>query len=131
MANHLLKSKKENDGEILPQTNKEILEHLSAIEHDQWCLWSQEVTRDIDGMSESVLDLLGIIDSLKKYHRVPGDTESKVDLAHQRLVKIKQKLLRWERLWQCTYAKLSEEEKSQDRVWANKVLDLIEDIANN
>lgn len=110
----------------MAQTNKEITEHLAAIEHDQWCLWSQEITKDIDGLSESVLDLLGIIDD-----RVPGDVQEKSKLAHQRLVKVKQKLLRWEQLWQNPYAKLSEDEKEKDRVWARKVLDIIEDIAND
>lgn len=64
--------------------NKNLLEELSKIEHDQWIEWSKSVSSEVS-------------DERKE---------------------------RWEKYW-VPYDDLSEEVKEQDRVYARKVLDVV------
>lgn len=105
--------------------SKDLIECLAAIEHDQWVFWSQEITKELDALSESLLDVINILNNIDCDDPIPADTQARIDLAYQRLHAVKQRLERWERLW-CAYAKLTETEKEQDRVWARKVITIIE-----
>lgn len=72
------------ENEVLKISNKELLEELSKIEHDQWIEWSKSVSSEVS-------------DERRK---------------------------RWKKYW-VEYEDLSEEVKEQDRVYARKILDVI------
>ena len=80
---------KKNDGLLI----QELIEKLSALEHDQWVQYSRSIYRQIE-QSTSRDDLL------------------------------KKGADKWQSKWK-PYDLLSESEKDKDRIWANKVLEII------
>jgi len=102
------------------------IERLAAIDHDQWVYWSQEIVKEIDGLAESLLDLLGILKKMRQRgDQIPLSAYELIDLAQTRLAAAKRRLSRWESLW-CAYTKLPDEMKEQDRVWAKKSYKVME-----
>lgn len=73
----------------------EILERLSALEHEQWQKWSETVWKRLN---ESKNDCYGMV---------------AIDLEH-----------RWKPNW-IPYAELPEDVKEHDRKWARKVLEIM------
>lgn len=90
--------------------DNDILEKLSDLEHRQWCEWSSSVSKEISSLN-SILD------------RFEDDLTDDEKLT---VSKIKDKLARWDNL-QINYSELSENEKEKDRVYAKKVLSIIND----
>ena len=88
----------------------DILEKLSDLEHRQWCEWSGSVSKEI-------FSLINILD------RFEDDLTDDEKLTVSR---IKDKLARWDNL-QVNYFELSENEKEKDRVYAKKVLSIVND----
>jgi hypothetical protein len=91
----------ENDKQLSPTTPtkkndlliQELIERLSALEHDQWVQYSKSVYKQI------------------------RQSASREDL-------IKKVVEKWLSKWK-PYDLLSESEKDKDRIWANKVLNII------
>ena len=90
--------------------DRDILEKLSDLEHQQWCEWSGSVSKEI-------FSLITILD------RFEDDLTDDEKLTVSR---IKDKLTRWDNL-QVNYFELSENEKEKDRVYAKKVLSIVND----
>ena len=90
--------------------DRDILEKLSDLEHQQWCEWSGSVSKEI-------FSLITILD------RFEDDLSDDEKLTVSR---IKDKLARWDNL-QVNYFELSENEKEKDRVYAKKVLSIVND----
>ena len=90
--------------------DRDILEKLSDLEHQQWCEWSGSVSKEI-------FSLITILD------RFEDDLTDDEKLTVSR---IKDKLARWDNL-QVNYFELSENEKEKDRVYAKKVLSIVID----
>ena len=90
--------------------DRDILEKLSDLEHRQWCEWSGSVSKEI-------FSLITILD------RFEDDLSDDEKLTVSR---IKDKLARWDNL-QVNYFELSENEKEKDRVYAKKVLSIVND----
>ena len=90
--------------------DSDILEKLSDLEHRQWCEWSGSVSKEI-------FSLITILD------RFEDDLTDDEKLTVSR---IKDKLARWDNL-QVNYFELSENEKEKDRVYAKKVLSIVND----
>ena len=90
--------------------DSDILEKLSDLEHRQWCEWSGSVSKEI-------FSLINILD------RFEDDLTDDEKLTVSR---IKDKLARWDNL-QVNYFELSENEKEKDRVYAKKVLSIVND----
>ena len=90
--------------------DRDILEKLSDLEHQQWCEWSGSVSKEI-------FSLITILD------RFEDDLTDDEKLTVSR---IKDKLARWDNL-QVNYFELSENEKEKDRIYAKKVLSILND----
>lgn len=90
--------------------DRDILEKLSDLEHQQWCEWSGSVSKEI-------FSLITILD------RFEDDLTDDEKLTVSR---IKDKLARWDNL-QVNYFELSENEKEKDRVYAKRVLSILND----
>ena len=90
--------------------DRDILEKLSDLEHQQWCEWSGSVSKEI-------FSLITILD------RFEDDLSDDEKLTVSR---IKDKLARWDNL-QVNYFELSENEKEKDRVYAKRVLSILND----
>ena len=90
--------------------DRDILEKLSDLEHMQWCEWSDSVSKDI-------FSLISIL------NRFEDDLTKKKKVT---VSKIKDKLDHWDNL-QVDYSDLSENEKEKDRVYAKKILSILED----
>lgn len=106
-----------------------LIERLAAIDHDQWVYWSQEIAKETDGQIKSLLDLLGIVRRIQKENpriELHFFEEELIKMANERLEKTRQRIARWETLW-CAYAKLPDETKEHDRVWARKSYDAIKE----
>jgi len=88
----------------------ELLERLSELELEQWCEWSSHLSQELSS-------LLVILDKL-------DDELSDED--KQTIFNIKSKLNRWNEL-QIPYSELSEEEKEKDRVYARKIISILDD----
>ena len=88
----------------------DILEKLSDLEHRQWCKWSGSVSKEI-------FSLINILD------RFEDDLTDDEKLTVSR---IKDKLVHWDNL-HVNYSELSENEKEKDRVYAKKILSILED----
>lgn len=83
------------------------LEKLAELEHVQWCDWAKSISLQIN-------DLVQIIE---KYDELS-------DIESETLFNIKEKLNCWDSLM-IPYEELSEAEKDKDRVYAKKVLDVL------
>jgi len=91
---------KELAKEKLTENYNKLLEELSNLEHEQWLHWSKAVIKQLhEGIS-------------------PYETEKLRD----RTMQLHQK---WLKNWK-PYDELDEETKEHDRVWARKVLDLLD-----
>lgn len=90
--------------------DEDILEKLAGIEHKQWCEWSSSISKEI----------FPLFNMLDKFEDDLTDDEKSA------ISQIKDKLARWDNL-NVDYSELSEDEKEKDRVYARKVLLLIED----
>ena len=90
--------------------DEDILEKLADIEHKQWCEWSISISKEI----------FPLVNMLDKFEDDLTDDEKST------ISQIKDKLARWDNL-NVDYSELSEDEKEKDRVYARKVLLLIED----
>lgn len=84
----------------------ELLEVLSAMEHEQWVDWSKSVADSI----EKLIELIDV-DSLSKQD---------VEFVENQ----KSRLKRWESYW-VDYDDLKEDVKEQDRIYARKTLEII------
>jgi hypothetical protein len=105
--------KKSNKKEIKKiQYENELLEELARLEHEQWVEWSQSVNPDRNY-------LINII----KYN----DTKIVLDEEDEEFFNSQiEKSKRWESLW-VKYHELSFAMKDEDRKYAQKVLDLLEE----
>ena len=90
--------------------DSDILEKLSDLEHRQWCEWSGSVSKEI----------FSLITILDRFEDDLTDDEKLI------VSRIKDKLARWDNL-QVNYFELSENEKEKDRVYAKKVLSIVND----
>ena len=90
--------------------DRDILEKLSDLEHQQWCEWSGSVSKEI----------FSLITILDRFEDDLTDDEKLI------VSRIKDKLARWDNL-QVNYFELSENEKEKDRVYAKKVLSIVND----
>ena len=84
----------------------QLLEELSALEHDQWIHWSKSVYDSI----EKLISLIDI-DNLSQEDAEFIETQ-------------KARLARWESYW-VDYDELTEKVKEQDREYARKTIELI------
>lgn len=82
---------------------KELVEKLAELEHEQWMKWSKSVGKELERFGGA--GKVPLVDSI-----VLGD--------------IAVRLKRWIELW-ISYSELSEEMKEHDRVWARKVIEVI------
>lgn len=111
--------------EISDKKRFQMIERLAEIDHAQWVFWTQEIVKEIDGLTESLLDLLGVLKHMRQRGvHIPDTAYELIELAQTRLAATKRRLSRWETLW-CAYAKLSEEMKEHDRVWARKAYEVM------
>lgn len=78
-------------------------EKLAKLEHEQWEFWTKAIASEL----AEIRDLLRSRQNMKA------------------VVKINKRLDLWNEEW-IPYDNLSEEVKDSDRVWADKVLELIE-----
>ena len=90
--------------------DSDILEKLSDLEHRQWCEWSGSVSKDI-------FSLITILD------RFEDDLSDDEKLTVSRT---KDKSARWDNL-HVNYSDLPENEKEKDRIYAKKVLSILND----
>ena len=77
-------------------------EFLADMEHQQWIYWSKFLSKE----------LILIRDRIVNPHTNPKHTSDMID----------NRLEGWKKLWK-PYKKLTFDEKEQDRVWADKILD--------
>ncbi|WP_405295074.1 hypothetical protein [Methanobrevibacter sp.] len=94
--------------------DNDILERLAELEHDQWCDWAGALSGEIE-------DLLRVISKLHD--------NSDFDLDDGDIAVVensKERLVRWDSLM-VPYSELSEEMKESDRVYARKILDLLDE----
>lgn len=89
----------------MTQTEEEMIEELSSIEHDQWINWSKSV-------AEGIAKLIELVDE---------DKLSSEDLEF--IETQKARLARWESYW-IPYDDLAEETKEQDREYARKSMEI-------
>ena len=93
----------------------EKIELLAAIEHDQWCFWSQTLMKDLD-------ELITTISTMDKYLMTVDKNylqSATHHLARKMFDKFNDRNKRWTSLW-CAYTSLTEEMKEHDRLWAKK-----------
>jgi len=108
--------------ENLTPSQQESLDKIAELEHNQWCYWSQEITKELDALSESLLDLLDIMRGIEDDKELPDNYLELLDLAESRLVNVRTKIQHWDRLWNTPYVQLTEQEKESNRVWARQVI---------
>ena len=84
----------------------QLLEELSALEHDQWIHWSKSVY-------DSIEKLISLID-------IGNLSEEDAEFIETQ----KARLARWESYW-VDYDELTEKVKEQDREYARKTIELI------
>ncbi|DAC71760.1 MAG TPA: hypothetical protein DSN98_08705 [Thermoplasmata archaeon] len=100
-------------------------EKLAAIDHDQWIHWSKGIAPEIEELRKT---LWAYVDCA--YSNVPDEKSKEIFEnvnASELLVRTQERLRRWEILQNTPYAELSEEQKNDDRVWADKELAVIVD----
>lgn len=78
------------------------VEELSNLEHQQWMEWSKEIAKELEEL---------------KVLCYAGKTTKAIQ-------KINKRLNRWEKYW-VEYGKLDDETKEFDRVWARKVMKVL------
>ena len=86
--------------------DKDILEKLSELEHEQWCEWSGSISKDL-------YSLLRILDD--------NDSLNLSDEDKSLVFNLKMRLENWEAL-RVPYSDLPEDEKEKDRVYARKII---------
>lgn len=92
--------------------DNDILERLSVLEHEQWCEWANSISKDL-------YSLLSIIEKLD------DDSMSRLSDEEKAIVsEVNAKLERWD-TYMVSYSELSEDVKEQDRVYARKILDVM------
>lgn len=90
----------------------DILEKLSALEHEQWCEWAGAVSKDLYA-------LLSLIEKLD------DDVMSRLSDDEKLIISnVSSKLERWDE-YMVAYFELSEDVNEKDRVFARKTLDII------
>ena len=88
---------------------KELIERIAELEHNQWWEWSKAVAKEL----KSMLDML----------------EENKDGAREGVIAgLKARLSRWDELWDF-YKFLPGEAKEQDRVYARKVVDMLKSLS--
>jgi hypothetical protein len=92
------------------------IEKLASISHDAWQFWSMSVTRDIDELVMTIVDLHKLMLALDP-DRYPKSKAYKTTM--KVIEKHRERNKRWESQW-CAYKHLPEEVREQDRVWAKK-----------
>ena len=95
--------------------NDQLLEEMSDVCHEEWVKWSKNISKE----------LYVIKDILKKDIDFSKEHGYENNEAKEMLEKIESRLERWESLW-VPYNQLSEEMKSSDRAYAEKMLNLAE-----
>ena len=85
------------------KSQRHIREWLAEIEHEQWVHWAKNILPELQGLTR---------------HHLPYGREVEAGNCG---CEICQRIKRWERLF-IPYSDLTEEQKDQDRVWADKSL---------
>lgn len=85
----------------------ELIEELSALEHEQWMAWTKSVARKLEHLKDKVL-----VEDM--------DVTSAV-------VIIQEILDRWKKNWKF-YSELSNDEKEKDREYARKIMDVLDGV---
>ena len=98
----------------------EKIERLAAIEHDQWCFWSQSLMRDLDERITTISELDKRLMAVDKNHLQSPEHQ----IARKMFEKHNARNERWESQW-CAYTGLTEEVKEHDRLWAKKAYEAI------
>ena len=86
----------------------ELLEKLSDLEHQQWEAWSKSIAELLQEAHDSL----------------PDGQNNRASLRMKK--KISDKLKNWESYW-VPYEELTDEIKEYDRVYARKILDVLEE----
>lgn len=92
----------------------ELVEALADLEHRQWETWSRDVARTL----REAIHSARLADAL-----LHDGSETQLQI-RRCIAALEGRLERWKKNWQ-PYAKLSEEVKEYDRVWARKVLAIL------
>jgi agmatine/peptidylarginine deiminase len=93
----------------------EKIERLAAIEHDQWCFWSQRIMPEFDELITTISTMDNYLMTVDKNYLQSATHQ----LARKMFDKFNERNDRWTKLW-CAYTGLSEEMKEHDRIWAKK-----------
>jgi hypothetical protein len=97
------------------QNTYEAIEKLAAIDHDQWVFWSMSIMRDLDELITALNDVDNrMLEANIGYGNSPAHTR-----VTNLIKKHNERNKRWQDQW-CKYAKLPEEVKESDRIWAKK-----------
>jgi hypothetical protein len=105
---------------------EEVIEQLSEIEHIQWVEWSQNIAEQLRMLEVA---LQGYRD--KSSGREPSDEWKELvrdgdEFGGQILIfEVRERLNRWEKLWQTPYAELTEEQKESDRRYARRAYEVM------
>lgn len=92
---------------------KLLLERLSDLEHQQWESWSKAIADLLEKAGD-------VIDELTTDN--PNATAMQMEVLHR----IDKKIKSWNTYW-VPYEELEDSIQEYDRVWARKVLDIVEE----
>jgi hypothetical protein len=91
-------------------TNNEARERIAEAIHDEWLAWAKAITPELKELT---------------HHHIPyGDYREQGNCA----CKTCQRIKRWETKMFKTYSELTDGVKSFDRVWANKILVIMDSL---
>lgn len=107
---------------FMKNKDNKLLEDASKLCHMEWMDWSKKISMDLN---ETVQVLKDNLQYLKKENMSQEDKDQLIIKNNELTNKLTEKLERWESLW-IPYDELSEQMKEEDRVYARKILELIE-----
>ena len=102
-------------------SEKELLEKLSDLEHQQWMEWSSSLNKELVDYASIMYTVVNSYD----YNNSQGEEyEELIQKLWDNFNRLEKRIQRWTDL-QIPYTELTEDYKDDDRVYARKIIDLL------